>query len=432
MIRKYIKYLKNRRIMEPPLPESPNVVTFGCRLNLYESEIIRSLVAGRDDVIVVNSCAVTAEAERGVRQSIRRLRREHPDKEIVVTGCASQISPETYKNMPEVDRVVGNAEKTLPASYAPEGGHVVSDIMEVKELSAHMAEAFDGRTRALLQVQNGCNHRCTFCVIPYGRGNSRSVPAGEIVAQVRKLVESGYKEIVLTGVDMTGYGGDLPGKPTLGMLARRILKLVPELPRLRLSSIDVAEADKDIMDLSANEERFMPYFHLSLQAGDDMILKRMKRRHTRDDALRFCETVRRLRPGTAFGADMIAGFPTENEEMFLNSERLVSEAGLQYLHVFPYSAREGTPAARMPQVPRQVKKERAARLREAGRIELLRYLDGKVGKTVSVLAESGGAGRTDDFVPVRLPSGMEAGEMAALACISHDGAALACERIGTA
>jgi len=402
-----------------------NVVTFGCRLNIYESDVIRGYVGGRDDVIVVNSCAVTAEAERQVRQTIRKLHREHPEKKIVVTGCAAQIAPEKFRAMPEVARIIGNGEKTLAESYATDDD-VIGDVMALTDLSPHMAQAFDGRTRAFLEIQNGCDHRCTFCIIPFGRGNSRSSPAGKIVDRVRTLVGEGYKEIVLTGVDVSGYGGDLPGKPTLGMLAKRILKLVPELPRLRFSSIDVAEVDADIWDLAANEPRFMPYFHLSLQSGDDMILKRMKRRHTRDDALRFCARMRELRPEVGFGADIIAGFPTETDEMFQNSLRLVKEAGLHYLHVFPFSAREGTPAARMPQTPKALRKERAAELRAAGDERLSAFLGEHVGKEVEILAERGDKGRTPSFLPAILPQGTAAGSMGRYKVLSHDGAGLMC------
>ncbi|MET0155937.1 MAG: tRNA (N(6)-L-threonylcarbamoyladenosine(37)-C(2))-methylthiotransferase MtaB [Rickettsiales bacterium] len=407
-------------------PGFDNVVTFGCRLNIYESEIIRGYVGKRDDVIVVNSCAVTAEAERQVRQTIRKLRREHPLKEIVVTGCAAQIAPEKFRAMPEVSRIVGNGEKTKAESYLAEGD-VISDAATLKNLSPHMAPAFDGRTRAFLEVQNGCDHRCTFCVIPFGRGDSRSSPAGAVVERVRRLVEQGYKEVVLTGVDVSGYGGDLPGAPTLGMLIKRILAHVPELPRLRLSSIDVAEVDKDIWDAAANEPRFMPYFHLSLQAGDDMILKRMKRRHSRADALRFCAEMRKIRPETGFGADVIAGFPTETDEMFLNTLRLTEEAELHYLHVFPYSAREGTPAAKMPQVPKPVRKERAAKLREAGDKNRAAFLRAHVGKELEILAEADDAGRSPSFIPATLPKGTAPGSISRYRVIGTDGQRVACD-----
>ncbi len=350
---------------------SLEVVTFGCRLNAYESEAIRARAAkpGLDNAVVVNTCAVTAEAVRQSRQTIRRLRREKPDAKIIVTGCAAQTEPGTYAAMPEVDAVLGNAEKLDAKSYADFGIAErvrVNDIMSVKETSSQFVDSFDGRARAFLQVQNGCDHRCTFCIIPFGRGNARSVPMGAVVDEARRLVEAGFPEIVLTGVDLTSYGGDLPGSPTLGQLVRKILKLVPELKRLRISSIDSIEADPDLLVALAEEERLMPHLHLSVQSGDDMILKRMKRRHARRDTIEFCETARRLRPDMAFGADFIAGFPTETDEMFENTVKLVSEAGLSYLHVFPFSARQGTPAARMPQVDRAMGKDRAARLRAKG------------------------------------------------------------------
>ena len=328
------------------------IVTFGCRLNSYESEVMRGNAekSGLDNAIIFNTCAVTAEAERQARQAIRRARKENPSAKIIVTGCSAQIKPETYAAMAEVDQVMGNEEKLDPVNYAPRSNALlnisasekilVNDIMSVKETASHMVTSFDGRARAFVQVQNGCNHRCTFCIIPYGRGNSRSVPVGEIVAQTRALVENGYKEIVLTGVDISDYGSDLPGTPTLGQMMRRLLALVPELQRLRLSSIDAVEVDADLYKLIAEEPRLMPHIHISLQAGDDMILKRMKRRHSRKDALDFCQHVRNLRPDVVFGADIIAGFPTETEEMFINTLNMVSEADITYLHVFPYSARE--------------------------------------------------------------------------------------------
>ncbi|HTO40309.1 MAG TPA: tRNA (N(6)-L-threonylcarbamoyladenosine(37)-C(2))-methylthiotransferase MtaB, partial [Rhizomicrobium sp.] len=348
---------------------SVDVVTFGCRLNAYESEAIklRAGEAGLKDAIVFNTCAVTAEAVRQSRQAIRKARREHPDARIIVTGCAAQVESETYSAMPEVDFVIGNQEKLETKTYVDFIGGAervrVNDIMELRETGAQFVDSFDGRARAFLQVQNGCDHRCTFCIIPYGRGNSRSVPMGAVVDEARRLTQNGFPEIVLTGVDMTSYGADLPGAPTLGALVRKILKLVPELKRLRLSSIDSIEADAELMAAIAEEDRLMPHFHLSVQSGDDMILKRMKRRHARADTIRFCEDVRARRPDAAFGADFIAGFPTETEEMFANTLRLVDEAGLSMLHVFPFSARKGTPAARMPQVEKPLVKERAARLR---------------------------------------------------------------------
>src|SRR5579875_918228 len=342
------------------------VLTFGCRLNAFESEVIRghASAAGLDNAVIVNTCAVTKEAERQARQAIRRARRDHPAAKLIVTGCAAQIDPQTYSAMPEVDLVLGNDEKLRHESYANAGtGIVVGDIMALTETAAHLIDGFEGRARAFIEVQQGCDHRCTFCIIPYGRGNSRSVPIGAIVRQAERLVATGYRELVLTGVDITGFGGDLPGKPTLGQLCRRLLALVPDLERLRLSSLDPNEIDEALWRLVAEQPRLMPHLHLSIQAGDDLILKRMKRRHSRADALAACRRARDLRPDIALGADMIAGFPTEDEGMFARSLSLIDEAGLDYLHVFPFSARPGTPAARMPQLSGTVVKERAARLR---------------------------------------------------------------------
>jgi len=386
-----------------------DVVTFGCRLNAYESEAIK-LRAGEAqlrDAVVVNTCAVTAEAVRQSRQAIRRLKRENPQRRIIVTGCAAQTQPQTYAGMAEVDAVIGNAEKLTSQAYADFGvGSAekirVNDIMALRETAPQMVEHFEGHTRAFLQVQNGCDHRCTFCVIPYGRGNSRSVPMGAVVAEARRLVEKGYPEIVLTGVDLTSYGCDLPGAPSLGALVEKILRLVPELKRLRLSSIDSIETDAVLMRMIAEEERLMPHFHLSAQSGDDMILKRMKRRHARADTIDFCNTVRALRPDAAFGADLIAGFPTETDAMFENSLKLVDDAGLSTLHVFPYSPRAGTPAANMPQLPRPLVKDRAGRLRARGEAALAARLDGMRGTTHTVLAERGGIGRTPCFTPVEI------------------------------
>src|SRR6201996_9584021 len=332
-----------------------DILTFGCRLNAYESEVMRghAQAAGLADAIIVYTCAVTAEAERQARQAIRRARRDRPDAKLIVTGCAAQIDPAAFAAMPEVDLVLGNAEKSQAGAYAPTAEPMrvrVNDIMSVRETAGHLIDGLKDRARAYVEVQNGCDHRCTFCIIPYGRGNSRSAAAGEVVEQVRRLTAQGYREVVLTGVDITSWGADLPGAPTLGQLTARILKLVPELPRLRLSSIDAAEIDPDLLRLFAEEPRLMPYLHLSLQAGDDMILKRMKRRHLRADALKLGADVRAVRPDTAFGADLIAGFPTETDEMFENTLSLVEEAGLSFLHVFPFSPRPGTPAARMPAV----------------------------------------------------------------------------------
>ena len=411
---------------------SVEVVTFGCRLNSAESEVIRREAerAGFDDTVVVNTCAVTAEAVRQARQAIRALRRERPLAKIIVTGCAAQTEPETFVAMAEADQVLGNAEKLKAASWAQARAAfdlddapkaIVNDIMAVKETAAHLVDAFAGRNRAFVQVQNGCDHRCTFCIIPYGRGNSRSVAMGAVVDDVRRLVGNGYREIVLTGVDVTSYGADLPGAPKLGTLVKQILKHVPELERLRLSSIDSVEADSELLDALAQDRRVMPHLHLSLQAGDDLILKRMKRRHSRNDAITFCSTVRRLRPDVVFGADLIAGFPTETESMFQNSLDLVDACGLTHLHVFPFSPRPGTPAARMPQLPREVVKERARRLRERGALALRQYLDGEVGATRRVLTESPEIGRTEQFTPVRLSMPVEPGKILDLTMTSHDG-----------
>ena len=397
----------------------PEILTFGCRLNAYESEVMRGHAreAGLDDLVIVNTCAVTAEAERQARQAIRRARRKRPDARIVVTGCAAQIDPARYAAMPEVDRVLGNDEKMAASSWseaalAPGGERVrVNDIMSVDETAGHLVEGFEGRARAFIQVQNGCDHRCTFCIIPYGRGNSRSVPIGEIVAQTRKLVESGYAEVVLSGVDITSYGPDLPGRPTLGQMVRRLLAQVPELPRLRLSSLDPVEIDEDLWRLIAEEPRLMPHLHLSLQAGDDMILKRMKRRHLRADAIALCDRARALRPGIVFGADLIAGFPTETEAMFENTLRAVEDCGLTFLHVFPYSERPGTPAARMPAVPVPVRKERAARLRAAGKQALARYLNSQIARHSTVLVERDQFGRTEHFAQVSFDQPQPVGKL---------------------
>jgi threonylcarbamoyladenosine tRNA methylthiotransferase MtaB len=416
---------------------SVDVVTFGCRLNAYESEVIRSAAtsAGVENTVVVNTCAVTAEAVRQARQSIRKLKRERPDAKIVVTGCAAQVEPATFMNMPEVAIVVGNeekisalfwAEQRVPLSRASFGLENdekvrVNDIMAVKETALHLIDGLAGRARAFVQIQNGCDHRCTFCIIPFGRGNSRSVPMGEVVAQVRRLVEHGTREVVLTGVDITSYGAGLPGYPRLGKLVRQILKHVPELPRLRISSIDSVEADADLLAAIADEPRLMPHLHLSLQHGDDLILKRMKRRHARADALRFTEQVRRLRPDIVFGADIIAGFPTETDEAHQRSRELVDECGLTHLHVFPYSERPGTPAARMPQVPHPLRKERARLLRQDGAAALSRHLDGEIGARRRVLAESNDIARTEQFTPVRLAARAEPGTMLDVSIASHDG-----------
>jgi len=397
-----------------------DVITFGCRLNAYESEAIRA-AGGNEDAVVVNTCAVTAEAVRQARQSIRRIRREKPHARIVVTGCAAQTEPATFAAMTEVDRVIGNEEKFDAGAWA--GGERISvgDIMAATRARQHAVEGLDGRARAFVQVQNGCDHRCTFCIIPFGRGHSRSVPVDDVVAQVRRLVENGYGEVVLTGVDITSYGGGLSDKPRLGALVKRILNDVPELARLRLSSIDSVEADDDLIDALASEPRLMPHLHLSLQAGDDLILKRMKRRHSRADAIAFCDSLRRLRPEIAFGADIIAGFPTESEVMFARSLDLVDECGLTQLHVFPFSPRPGTPAARMPQLDRALVKERARRLREKGEAALRAHLEREVGARRRALAESPSLGRTEQFIPVRLAAPAAPGAIVDLTVKGHDG-----------
>jgi threonylcarbamoyladenosine tRNA methylthiotransferase MtaB len=414
---------------------SVDIVTFGCRLNSFESEVIRREAegAGLSDTIVINSCAVTNEAVAQARQSIRKLKRERPQARIVVTGCAAQTQSEMFAAMGEVDRVIGNDDKMRGEAWRQaraafdigDGEKVaVSDIMAVREMAPHLVEGFqNGLPRAFVQVQNGCDHRCTFCIIPFGRGNSRSVPMGAVVSQVRALAERGHAEIVLTGVDLTSYGADLPGTPKLGMLTKQILRHVPELKRLRISSIDSIEADADLLDAIADDERLMPHLHLSLQSGDDLILKRMKRRHSRKDAIDFCAQVRRLRPDIALGADIIAGFPTETDEMFARSEALVEECGLTFLHVFPYSPRPGTPAARMPQVAGPAIKERARRLREMGAAALRKRLASEVGATREVLIESAVAGRTEHFLPVAI-SGETPGKVKSFAIAGHDGARL--------
>jgi threonylcarbamoyladenosine tRNA methylthiotransferase MtaB len=387
------------------------IVTFGCRLNAYESEAIRARAseAGLCDAVIFNTCAVTGEAVRQSRQAIRKARRARPNARIIVTGCAAQTEPQTYSDMPEVDLVLGNVEKLAARSYADFGASLaervlVNDIMSVRETAAQFVDSFEGRARAFLQIQNGCDHRCTFCIIPYGRGNSRSVPMGAVIEEARRLTEAGFAEIVLTGVDLTAYGADLPGSPTLGALVRKLLKLVPDLKRLRLSSIDSIEADADLLRSIAEEERLMPHFHLSAQSGDDLILKRMKRRHSRGDTIAFCEAVRRARPEAAFGADLIAGFPTETEAMFKNTLKLVDEAGLSTLHVFPFSPRKGTPAARMPQVPKPVAKERAARLRAKGAAAAAARLRALIGSEQSLAIEKPGLGRTACFALARVDS----------------------------
>ncbi|WP_336055332.1 tRNA (N(6)-L-threonylcarbamoyladenosine(37)-C(2))-methylthiotransferase MtaB [Nitratireductor sp. CH_MIT9313-5] len=411
-----------------------DVLTFGCRLNAYESEVIKreAGAAGLGELhggaVVVNTCAVTAEAVRQARQAIRKARRENPEARIIVTGCAAQTEPGTFGEMDEVDLVLGNEEKLKRSSYRalPEFGVNqfekvrVNDIMEVQETASHMVDAIEGRARAFVQVQNGCDHRCTFCIIPYGRGNSRSVPMGAVVDQVRRLVDNGYAEVVLTGVDLTSFGADLPGAPRLGKLVRTILSQVPELKRLRLSSIDSIEADEHLMRALAEEERLMPHLHLSLQHGDDMILKRMKRRHLRADTIAFCEEVRRLRPDAVFGADIIAGFPTETEAMFENSVKIIDECGLSHLHIFPFSPREGTPAARMPQLQRSLVKDRAARLRAVGDAAYRAHLASLDGTRQRILVEKPGLGRTEGFTLAAIDTG-NPGEIVEATITGHDG-----------
>ncbi len=442
------------------------IITFGCRLNAYESEAIKNAVkkSGAKNMIIFNSCAVTSQAEQQLRQAVRKARRENPDAKIVVTGCAAQINPQKYAKMKEVDLILGNQEKSMVASYKVEenvaseieenygkknnsqksqanpenidnSNHKdkifyqekaknilfltddealkikVNDIMSVKETAPQMVSYFDEKTRAFLEIQNGCNHRCTFCIIPFGRGNSRSVLFGDIVAQTRKMVEMGHKEVVLTGVDISDYGKDLELKITLSQMIKRLLALVPELPRLRLSSIDVAEIDDGFFELIANEKRFMPYFHLSLQSGDDLILKRMKRRHNRNQILEFCQKVRKIRPEITFGADIIAGFPTENQEMFENSLNLIEEADIIFTHIFPYSKREGTPASKMPQIKGDVIKNRAKLLREKGKMQLQKYLENQVGKEFEIVVEKNGFGKTNNFLDVKISNNFKIGDL---------------------
>jgi len=413
---------------------APVFTTLGCRLNAYETEAMKDLAqqAGVANAHVVNTCAVTAEAVRKARQEIRRIARENPGATIIVTGCAAQTEPETFAEMPEVTRVIGNHEKMQAETWkglAPdligETERVqVDDILSVKETAGHLIDGFGTRARAYVQVQNGCDHRCTFCIIPYGRGNSRSVPAGVVVEQIKRLVGAGYNEVVLTGVDLTSWGADLPAEPKLGDLVRRILKLVPDLPRLRISSIDSVEADPALIEAIATEPRLMPHLHLSLQAGDDMILKRMKRRHLRDDAIRFCADMRAARPDLIYGADIIAGFPTETEEMFANTLAMVKDCGLTWLHVFPYSPRKGTPAARMPQVAKPLIKDRAARLRSLGEELAAAHLAAQVGRQHQVLMENPRMGRTEQFTEVRFDADQPVGAIVPARIVGHDGAQL--------
>jgi len=398
---------------------SVEVITFGCRLNAYESEVIRNAAGGAEaETVVVNTCAVTGEAVRQARQTIRKLKRERPNADIVVTGCAAQTEAAAFAAMPEVARVLGNSEKLDPSAWRDGEKIAVGDIMAARAVRAQAVDSIDGRARAFVQVQNGCDHRCTFCIIPYGRGNSRSLAVADVVAQVRRIVEHGIREVVLTGVDITSYDGE---GVKLGGLVKRILREVPELARLRLSSIDSVEADADLIDALANEPRLMPHLHLSLQAGDDLVLKRMKRRHLRADAIAFCAQIRRLRPDVAFGADIIAGFPTETEAMFGRSLELVDECGLTQLHVFPFSPRAGTPAARMPQIAREVVKERARRLREKGEAAMQQRLDREIGARRSVLAETAQLGRTEQFLPVRLAGPVTPGSIFDADVTGHNG-----------
>jgi threonylcarbamoyladenosine tRNA methylthiotransferase MtaB len=411
---------------------APKFTTLGCRLNAYETEAMKTLAerAGVANAVIVNTCAVTQEAVRKARQEIRRLRRENPQARVIVTGCAAQIDPASFAAMAEVDAVIGNTEKMAPETWTGLAADFigeteklqVNDIMSVTETAGHLIDGFGSRSRAYVQIQNGCDHRCTFCIIPYGRGNSRSVPAGVVVDQITRLVDQGYNEVVLTGVDLTSWGADLPGAPRLGDLVMRLLRLVPDLPRLRLSSIDSIEADDNLMLAIASETRLMPHLHLSLQHGDDLILKRMKRRHLRDDAIRFCQEARRLRPDMTFGADIIAGFPTETEAHFENSLKLVTDCDLTWLHVFPYSRRPGTPAARIPtQLDGTTIKARAARLRTAGTAQVAAHLGAQVGRTHSILIEAPDMGRTEQFTEVRFAAPQPVGQIVQAHITGHDG-----------
>ena len=409
---------------------SVDVITFGCRLNTVESEAMKTQAqaAGHQNLVIINTCAVTAEATRQARQAIRRLKRERPDAEILVTGCAAQIDPAMFGNMPEVKQVIGNHEKSKAETWIKladpnqiQTRIQVTDIMEIRETAAHLLDGFEGRTRAFVQIQNGCDHRCTFCIIPYGRGPSRSVPMGAVVEQIKKLVARGYREVVLTGVDMTSWGADLPGLPKLGHLVQAILKHNPDLPRLRLSSIDSIEADQDLIDAIAGDQRVMPHLHLSLQAGDNMILKRMKRRHLREDSIEFCQNLRSKRPDIVFGADLIAGFPTETDAMFGQSLALIDECDLTFLHVFPFSPREGTPAAKMPQLAKDIVRERAKLLREKGEERLLVFLAKQVGKQHAILIEKSHLGRAENFAPVRFSTPQQQGTIVSAMISGTDG-----------
>jgi threonylcarbamoyladenosine tRNA methylthiotransferase MtaB len=395
---------------------APQVITMGCRLNAAESEAMRLLAGDQDDLIIVNSCAVTNEAVRQTRQAIRKAKRERPDARVVVTGCAAQIEPSRFAAMPEVSRVIGNAEKLDPASFANDGAAEVrvSDIMAVRETAPHLLTGFAERSRAFVEVQNGCDHRCTFCIIPYGRGNSRSAPAGIVIDRIKALVDQGFQEVVLTGVDVTSYGPDLPGSPSLGQLVERILVHVPNLPRLRLSSLDSVEIDERLFDIIAGEPRFMPHLHMSFQAGDDMILKRMKRRHSREQAIAVVQRLKDRRPEIAIGADLIAGFPTETDEMAENSLKLIDECDIVMGHIFPFSPRNGTPAARMPQVPPPIVKERARRLREASARRRSAWFERLIGTEQKVLVERDGFGHSESFAPVRVNGPAENGSVASV------------------
>ncbi|WP_341793937.1 MULTISPECIES: tRNA (N(6)-L-threonylcarbamoyladenosine(37)-C(2))-methylthiotransferase MtaB [unclassified Rickettsia] len=412
------------------MTNSQEVVTFGCRLNIYESEVIRKnlVLSGLENVTVFNTCAVTSEAEKQARQAIRKAKKNNPDLKIIVTGCSAQNKPKIFADMPEVDKVIGNEEKLFAEHYRLTDEKIaVNDIMSVKETANHLVSSFDGKSRAFIQVQNGCNHRCTFCIIPYGRGNSRSTPIGAIANQVKHLVRNGFKEVVFTGVDVTAYGPDLPGSPTFAQMIKRVLGLIPELTRLRLSSIDVAEIDDELFNLIAYSPKIMPHFHISLQAGDDMILKRMKRRHNRQNVIDFCRKLRAIRPEVSFGADIIAGFPTETSEMFENSRALIEEAGLQYLHVFPYSEREGTPAAKMPQVLKSVRKERAEILRQEGQKQLHEFYKRHIGQKVELLIENNQLAHTENFIPVKLASPVEVGQIIKARLIGIEGDHMLCD-----
>lgn len=409
------------------------VVTLGCRLNTYESEVMRKNAreAGLDNAVIINTCAVTGEAVRQARQTIRKMRKSDPDAKIIVTGCAAQIDPQAFAEMDEVDRVIGNKEKLEVESFLPERTELieVTDIMAVRETANHLIDGFDGHTRAFIEVQQGCDHRCTFCIIPFGRGPNRSVPVGEIVDRVKNLVARGYKEVVLTGVDVTSYGPDLPGKPTFGQMVRRVLSNVPDLPRLRLSSLDPAAIDVDLLEVIEREPRLMPHFHLSLQAGEDMILKRMKRRHTVADAIALCDEIRKLRPDAVFGADLIAGFPTESDEMFATTLETLERCAITFAHVFPFSPREGTPAARMPQMPVAIRKARAAKIRALGEAALDDFMESRIGEMVSVLVEKNNAGHCEHYCPVQLTTPVEPGQIVRAKIIRIQDGSLIGERV---